>query len=111
MQAREIFSCRWQAVMRKLFNVHLQLCFCVAIVMHPHIDTGVCSPQGQDQHLDAHHSSKLELVILAYLRQVLRQEGTEGEKQQMKLYQIQFCEDKTKVRARGFDGSETMKTK
>jgi hypothetical protein len=29
----------------------------------------------------------------------------------MKLYQIQFCEGKTKVKAKGFDGSETMKTK
>jgi hypothetical protein len=48
---------------------------------------------------------------LAYIMQVLRQEGSEGEKQQMKPYQIQFCEDKTKVRAKGFDGSETMKTK
>lgn len=61
-----------KAVMRKLFNVHIQLSFCVTIVMLPHIDTGACSPQGQDRHLDAHHWSNLELVILAYLRQVLR---------------------------------------
>jgi hypothetical protein len=33
MQTRELFSCRQQAVMRKLFNVHLQLSFCIAIVM------------------------------------------------------------------------------
>jgi hypothetical protein len=78
MQARELFSCRQEAVVRKLFNVHLQLSFCVAIVMLPHIDTGACSPQGQDQHLDAHHSSKLEIVILAYTRQVLRQEVVKG---------------------------------
>jgi hypothetical protein len=61
-----------KAVIRKLFNVHIQLSFCVTIVILPHIDTGACSPQGQDRHLDAHHWSNLELVILAYLRQVLR---------------------------------------
>lgn len=95
----------------KLFNVQFQLSFCVAIVMLPHIDTGACSPQGQDQHLDAHHSSKLELVILAYLRQVLRQEGSEGEKQQMKTLPNTILWRQNKVRAKGFDGSETMKSK